>query len=120
VIGVKETNVTSWPESSRFPATRERTRSRRARLPVPWCETHRGLQSAELRAPLGGGRRRGTDAPVIADPARPAGQPAARAGRPGLCARRSDRRGSSILRFRARCALLARTGVPQPSQRPPR
>jgi hypothetical protein len=34
-------------------------------------------------------------------PARPAGQLAARPGRPGLCARRSDRRGSSMLRFRA-------------------
>ena len=47
----------------------------------------------------------------------PAGQLAAR---PGRCARRSDRRGSSMLRFRARrCALPERTGVPQPSQRPP-
>jgi len=64
----------------------------------PGARRHRGLESAQPRAPPGGGRRRGTDAPVIAGPARPAGQLAAR---PGQCARRSDRRGSSILRFRA-------------------
>ena len=73
---------------------RERTRCRRIRLPVPWCETPSGPAKRQPRAPLGGGRRRGTDVPVIAGPARPAGQPAAR---PGRCARRSDRRGSSML-----------------------
>jgi hypothetical protein len=73
------------------PATRERTRSGRTRLSIPWCETLSGLESAQPRAPPGGGRWRGTDAPVIADPARPAGQLAARPGRPGRCARRSDR-----------------------------
>jgi len=74
----------------------------------PGARRHRGLQSAQPRAPPGGGRRRGTDAPVIADPARPAGQLAARPGRPGRCARRSDRRGSSILRFRAPAVRAAR------------
>jgi hypothetical protein len=71
----------------------------------PGARRHRGPESAQPRAPPGGGRRRGTDAPVIADPARPAGQPAAR---PGRCARRSDRRGSSILRFRAPAVRAAR------------
>jgi len=68
----------------------------------------------------GGGRWRGTDAPVIADPARPAGQLAARPGRPGRCARRSDRREAAAYVDSGpwRCASLERTGVPQPSQGP--
>ena len=69
---------------------------------------HRGPESAQPRAPLGGGRRRGPDAPVIAGPARPAGQPAARPGRPGRRARRRDGRGSSMLRFRAPAMRAAR------------
>jgi len=77
-------------------------------LSIPWCQTPSGPGSAQPRAPPGGGSRRGTDAPVIADPARPAGQLAARPGRPGRCARRSDRRGSSILRFRAPAVRAAR------------
>jgi hypothetical protein len=72
-----------------------------------------------------GGRWRGTDAPVIADPARPTGQLAARPGRPGRpgrCACRSDRREAAAYVDSGpwRCAPLERTGVPQPSQRPPR
>jgi len=35
------------------PATRERTRSGRTRLSIPWCETLSGLESAQPRAPPG-------------------------------------------------------------------
>jgi hypothetical protein len=60
---------------------------------------------------------------VIADPARPAGRPGpARPGRPGRCACRSNRREAAAYVDSGpwRCAPLERTGVPQPSQRPPR
>ena len=89
-------------------------------MSIRWCETLSGLESAQPRAPPGGGRWRGTDAPVIADPARPAGQLAARPGRPGRCACRSDRREAAAYVDSGpwRCAPLERTGVPQPSQRP--
>ena len=107
--------LTEAQQGPRLPASEHAAGRLACRFPE--ARRQRGLESAQPRAPPGDGRRRGTDAPVIADPARLAGQPAAR---PGRCARRSDRRGSSIVRLRARCALLERTGVPQPSQRPPR
>jgi len=47
----------------------------------------------------------------------------ARPGRPGRCACRSDRREAAAACVDSgpwRCAPLERTGVPQPSQRPPR
>jgi predicted nucleotidyltransferase len=84
-------------------------------LGFPGARRRRGLEDAQPRAPLGGGGGGGTDAPVIAGSARPAGQLAARPRRPGRCARRGDRRGSSVLRFRARRrALLERIGAPRP------
>src|SRR6185312_5933576 len=91
VIGVKGTNVTYDRSTAGSPATRERTRSGRTRLSIRWCETLSGLENAQPRAPPGGGRWRGTDAPSLptlrgrrvssrpgpADPADPAGALAA-------------------------------------------
>src|SRR6185312_13301139 len=65
VIGVKGTNVTYDRSTAGSPATRERTRSGRTRLSIRWCETLSGLESAQPRAPPGGGRWRGTDAPSL-------------------------------------------------------
>jgi hypothetical protein len=90
-------------------------------LSIPWCETHRGLESAQLRAPLGGGRRRGQMRRSLLilrgrrdslrpDPADPAGALAAVIAEAGAYFDSGPRR----------CALLARIGVSQPSQRPPR
>src|SRR4029077_5453316 len=92
VIGVKGTNVISWPESSRVPGYPRANTLREDSLAGSLVrDAIGGLQSAQPRAPPGGGRWRGTDAPVIADPARPAGQLAAPPGRPGRGACRSDR-----------------------------
>jgi hypothetical protein len=75
-------------------------------LSIPWCETQSGPGKRSAAGTAVSGRRRGTDAPVITtlrgrrDSLRP--------GPAGPCARRSDRRGSSILRSRAPAVRPAR------------
>jgi hypothetical protein len=93
-------------------------------LPIPWSETHRGLESAWLLAPPGGGRRRGTDArsslilhgrrdSLRPDPADPTGALAAVIAEAAAYFDSGPRRCALL-------ALLAQIGVSQPSQRPPR
>src|SRR6185437_10124821 len=101
------------------PATRERTRSGRTRLSIPWCETLSGLESAQPRAPPGAaagvGRmrrswpalrgRRVSSRPGPADPA-------------GALAAVIAGAAAYVDSGPWRCARRERTGVPQPSQRP--
>jgi hypothetical protein len=51
VIGSRGSTSLIDRSTAGSPATRERTRSRRTRLPIPWCETLSGLESAQPRAP---------------------------------------------------------------------
>ena len=84
----------------------------------PGARRHRGAECAQPRAPLARRPQAWDGSAGHGDPARPAGQLAAR---PGRCARRSDRRGTSTLRFWAwRCALPEQVGGPQAWQWPPR
>jgi hypothetical protein len=92
-------------------------------LPIPWSETHRGLESARLRAPPGGGRRHATDArsslilhgrrdSLRPDPADPTAALAAVIAEAAAYFDSGPRQ--------CALALLAQIGVSQPSQRPPR
>jgi hypothetical protein len=71
------------------PATRERTRSGRTRLSIPWCETLSGLESAQPRAPPGAAAGVGRMRRSL--PTLRGRRVSSRPGRPGRCARRSDR-----------------------------
>ncbi len=78
---------------------------RRATLPQ-WkhlARGHRCLEGAPTRAPLGRGRSRGTDAGIVALPARPTG--------PDRSDGKSDRGGSGVLRFRTPPRSAARTDL---------
>src|SRR5262249_10780932 len=108
VIGVKGTNLTSWPESSRVPGYPRANTLQEDSLAD---SLERDASGPGRRSAAGTAGRRPqawNRCAGIADPARPAGQLAARPGRPDRCARRSDRRGSSILRFRAPAVRAAR------------
>jgi len=90
-------------------------------LPIPWSETHRGLESARLRAPPGGGRGRGKDArsSLILHGRRDSLRPDPAGALAAVIAEAAAYFDSAP----RRCALLAQLaqiGVSQPSQRPPR
>gem|GEM_PF-1327286 len=122
VIGVKGTNVTSWPESSRFPGyPRANTLQEDSLVDSlvrdaigAWKELSRGYR----REAAAGVERMRRSSPALCgrrdslrpDPADPAGAPAAVIAEAAAYFDPGPRR----------CALLERTGVPQPSQRPPR
>jgi len=120
VIGVKGTNVTSWPESSRFPGYPRADTLQEDSLAGSLVRDAIGAWKALSR-----GHRREAAAGV--EQMRPS-WPALRGRRDSLRPGPADPAGALAAVIAeaaacidsARCALLARTGVPQPSQRPPR